>query len=151
MNHQLRINAGLQRVGFFAMMMVVLLHVFTCAWILLTQADSQHNWLLNKIQDLEAKNEFIDIEKDLVKQYFISMYFVMQTITTVGYGDVNPTNSKERVFVISLMLIGVISFSFISGSLSSIIQSYDDQVSAERQTNMRLGKIAKMFRLKQDV
>jgi len=86
-----------------------------------------------KVEGLNEGGEEIDIEKDNVKMYFISLYFVMQTITTVGYGDVSPTNTKERIFIVILMLIGVISFSFISGSLSSIIQSYDDQVSAERE------------------
>jgi hypothetical protein len=86
-----------------------------------------------KVEGLNEGGEEIDIEKDNVKMYFISLYFVMQTITTVGYGDVSPTNTKERIFIVILMLVGVISFSFISGSVSSIVQSYDDQVSAERE------------------
>lgn len=35
MHYRVRINAGLQRIGFFAGMMVVLLHVFTSGWVLL--------------------------------------------------------------------------------------------------------------------
>jgi hypothetical protein len=35
MHYRMRINAGLQRVGFFAGTMVVLLHVFTSGWIML--------------------------------------------------------------------------------------------------------------------
>ena len=49
------------------------------------------------------------------------MYFIVQTITTVGYGDYSPANSLERIFVIVLMLIGVIGFAFMSGALSSIL------------------------------
>lgn len=54
------------------------------------------------------------------------MYFITQTITTVGYGDVNPGNIIERIFVIGLMYVGVIVFSFASGSLGSIMQNYDN-------------------------
>ena len=104
-----------------------------------------------KVEGLNDGGEAIDIEKDNVKMYFISLYFVMQTITTVGYGDVNPTNTKERIFIVILMLIGVISFSFISGSLSSIIQSYDDQVSAEKTRTQRINKIAKQFQLTNEI
>ena len=91
------------------------------------------------------------MEKDHVKMYFISLYFVMQTITTVGYGDVNPTNTKERIFIVALMLIGVISFSFISGSVSSIVQSYDDQVSLERERTQKINKISKQFQLNNSI
>lgn len=104
-----------------------------------------------KVEGLNDGGEAIDIEKDNVKMYFISLYFVMQTITTVGYGDVSPTNTKERIFIVILMLIGVISFSFISGSLSSIIQSYDDQVSAEKTRTQRINKIAKQFQLTNEI
>ena len=37
----------------------------------------------------------------------LSMYFVTQTVTTVGYGDVTPTSTGERLFVILLMIVVV--------------------------------------------
>ncbi len=49
----------------------------------------------------------------------------MATIVTVGYGDISPANTLERFYVVFLMLIGVVSFSFTTGALSSIISSYD--------------------------
>jgi hypothetical protein len=42
-------------------------------------------------------------------------------MTTVGYGDVSGTTTWERVYVILLMLVGVYSFTYISGALASII------------------------------
>ena len=49
------------------------------------------------------------------------------------------------------MLIGVISFSFISGSVSSIVQSYDDQVSLERERTQKINKISKQFQLNNSI
>lgn len=43
----------------------------------------------------------------------------------MGYGDISPANTLERCYVVFLMLIGVVSFSFTTGALSSIITSYD--------------------------
>lgn len=63
------------------------------------------------------------------------MYFVAQTVTTVGYGDFSPTNMVERIFIICLMIIGVIFFSFASASFASILSNYE-QVNAE--LNQRL-------------
>jgi len=46
-------------------------------------------------------------------------------MTTVGYGDISGQNNLERFVSIFIMLVGVISFSFATGSLSSIMSSYD--------------------------
>ncbi len=54
-----------------------------------------------------------------------SLYFTVTTIVTVGYGDITPYNSTEKCFVITLMIIGVMAFSFTTGAISSIIASYD--------------------------
>lgn len=54
-----------------------------------------------------------------------SFYFTVTTIVTVGYGDITAVNTGERMIAIFLMIIGVISFSFATGSLSSIISNYD--------------------------
>lgn len=57
--------------------------------------------------------------------YVISLYWAVQTATTVGYGDVNSINSAERLFCAVMMIIGVIAFSFANGALTSIISNYD--------------------------
>ena len=46
-------------------------------------------------------------------------------MTTVGYGDMSAGTTVERVFCILLMVIGVIVFTFISGSLSSVLSNFD--------------------------
>ena len=113
--------------GFFTLLMLIMCQVTASLWIMLSQFD-EHNWLKLRIQDYIDSGENIDIDKDYFKIYFVALYFVIQTIATVGYGDVNPQNTKERIFVIFLMLVGVIAFSFVSGAISSILMSYDEQV-----------------------
>jgi hypothetical protein len=54
-----------------------------------------------------------------------SFYFTVTTVLTVGYGDISANNIGEKLYCILLMLIGVMSFSFATGALSSIISSYD--------------------------
>lgn len=36
-----------------------------------------------------------------------SLYFTVVTITTVGYGDLHPTNAASKVFTIFLIFMGV--------------------------------------------
>ena len=67
--------------------------------------------------------------------YITSFYFTTTTILTVGYGDISAINATEKLLCILLMIIGVISFSFATGSLSSIIANYD---SSEAQLKEKL-------------
>ena len=53
--------------------------------------------------------------------YTIGLYWTVTTITTVGYGDISATNTAERIVASIIMIIGVIAFSYSTGSLSSII------------------------------
>ena len=59
--------------------------------------------------------------------YCVSLYWMIQTITTVGYGDIGGQNNYERMFCCIIMIIGVISFSFANGSLAAIISQMDAQ------------------------
>jgi hypothetical protein len=65
----------------------------------------------------------------------------MQTLTTVGYGDVSLGSSTERFFVILLQFVGIILFSFASGSLTTIIANYDSENAKNREKTDILNKI----------
>ena len=57
--------------------------------------------------------------------YVTSFYFTVTTIVTVGYGDITPVSIMEKILCIFLMITGVIGFSFVTGSLASLIQNED--------------------------
>jgi len=59
--------------------------------------------------------------------YVTAFYFTVTTLVTVGYGDITAYSFEEKIFAIFLMLLGVVSFSFATGSIASIITSYDSQ------------------------
>ena len=42
--------------------------------------------------------------------YTISMYFVTTVFSTVGFGDIGPANSSERICCMFLMLTGIVVF-----------------------------------------
>jgi hypothetical protein len=61
----------------------------------------------------------------------VAFYYTLTTVTTVGYGDISATTSEERVLGIISMVIGVITFSYATGSLSSILASVDNSSAEE--------------------
>jgi len=69
--------------------------------------------------------EFADDDLDNKDVYLTSLYWTLTTVTTVGYGDIHGVLPSEKIFNAVIMLIGVIAFSFVNGSLASILSNYD--------------------------
>jgi voltage-gated potassium channel len=59
--------------------------------------------------------------------YILSIYFMMTTISTIGYGDIVGTTALQRVYVIILMIFGVIFFTLLSGAIASYLTAIDQQ------------------------
>ena len=81
----------------------------------------------------------------------MSLYFVATTVTTVGYGDIGPSNGTERFFVNILMFIGVCVFAFASGALSSVLQNQDQSNAEQQEKLLVLNKIRKQFGLSDEL
>ena len=71
---------------------------------------------------------FIDAES--FTHYLISYSWALQTIATVGFGDIEPGTPIERVIAILWMIMGVGVYSFTIGNLSSIIENMDRRETA---------------------
>ena len=52
---------------------------------------------------------------------FDDFYFVVVTLTTVGYGDVTPHTASEKIITVFLIIIGVFVFSTITAGISSYL------------------------------
>ena len=50
---------------------------------------------------------------------FDSLWFVVATLTTVGYGDVLPNTMVGKIISLVLLIVGVLIFSAITGAISS--------------------------------
>jgi len=112
MEQFLNIGVGMQRLLGFFFSFFILIHIVACLWIMTAQFVDN------------ATGTWMEGDIFLMKQgekYLTSVYFTVTTITTVGYGDVSISTKMEKIFCIMIMLIGVIAFSFASGSLASIL------------------------------
>lgn len=96
----------------------MIIHNMACLWIMAAKMSGEYNWIAAYENGVAIEGYF--------EEYLIAFYFISTTITTVGYGDISAKNSVERVFSIFMLFVGVMCFSFASGSLTSIITSYDN-------------------------
>lgn len=136
------ISATFERLFFFLLIFFTLIHVCSCMFIFTAHYDkSQANWIEDKgYSDYSA-----------FELYITSMYFTVTTITTVGYGDISAQNTAERIFCVFLMLLGVISFSFSTGSLSSVMSSYDASQASYREKLTVLTEIHSKYNISQNL
>ena len=70
-----------------------------------------------------------------------ALYFTVTTVLTVGYGDIHAYNTAERIIAIILMIVGVIAFSFTTGSLTSLLSSYDSSQAKLKEKLSTLNEI----------
>ncbi len=92
----------------FLIIIISIFHVFICFHIFLGK-QSYPNWI---ISNNLINSSFIDI-------YIASFYFIITTITTVGYGDIVCISFAEVIFQIILLTIGIIAYSWIVSSVSN--------------------------------
>lgn len=52
-------------------------------------------------------------------------YFVLTTLSTVGYGDYHPISNVEMIITSLVMLGGVAFFSYIMSNFIEILSNYD--------------------------
>lgn len=60
-------------------------------------------------------------EDSMIQNLFDAIWWLLVTISTVGYGDVYPTTEWGRVVNILTLFVGVIFFSTMSGSVASVL------------------------------
>ena len=60
-----------------------------------------------------------------------ALWWASQTVTTVGYGDVTPTNVSGRIVGVFVMLYGI---AFVTVSVAAITSIFVARASAERGT-----------------
>jgi len=70
------------------------------------------------------------VDPDTFPNVWLGMWWALQTVTTVGYGDVVPAGTAGKVIAAFLMLGGLSLFAVVTGAVTSIFVA---QAQAERQ------------------
>lgn len=98
--------------SFRALIVLSLLAAFIAAIVLFAHVE-----LLKRPEILKQ------IAEQGVHPYFISLYWLVTTITTVGYGDITPLTMQGKIIALFIMVLGVVSLSLIISQVTSRIVS----------------------------
>ena len=86
-------------------------HWFCCAWHLLGVAFSP-SWGDGGGSDGGPQLELPLNEMAIGDAYVVSIYWAVTTMSTIGYGDIKPTNTAERLFAMFVMFVGAGIFTY---------------------------------------
>jgi len=103
----------------FVRLMVILcsaIHILACLWVFIGRRQ-QGSWI-----DVHSPDEEFDNE---VNVFIASVYWVVTTLTTVGYGDFKGYTVYEYIFQIGVEFIGIGMFAMFMGQVNEFM----DQVS----------------------
>mmetsp|Transcript_29358 Transcript_29358/g.95665 ORF Transcript_29358/g.95665 Transcript_29358/m.95665 type:complete len:662 (+) Transcript_29358:116-2101(+) len=122
------IKYGLLKLTKFIVATTLVAHWMGCLWHLVQQIEAgKCSWVASYFGD-ECDRYALEVSAS--ERYITSLYLSVMTISTVGYGDVTPETTAERVFLIIAMLTGASIYAYVVGSICGIIASMDQKEQA---------------------
>ena len=141
LRHDLNVSENILKVGKLIFLLFLACHWFGCIWFLIAlYGDDGTNWATDSTsQSL--------LDADPLTQYIAALYWACFTLTTVGYGDIYPTNRLEQVFTTFVLICGTGTYTFVIGNLEEIVAQHDVTSSLFQQRITTLQEYMKMRRL----
>jgi len=87
-------------------------HSMACIWRQVQRADTAR----------ESPLPGMSSNADVQDQYIADVYWVVATMTTVGYGDIYPCGTYGRVYATLCMLMGSVFFGFVMSTVSQVFE-----------------------------
>ena len=95
-----------------SLIFIGIIHCFVCLHIFIGK-HSYSNWLIKTNSE----------NYSIFNLYIESLYFLVTTLTTVGYGDITCSSFSERIFQIVLLAVGSIFYSYIISTIGNYIKN----------------------------
>eukprot|EP01025_Chloroclados_australasicus_P005746 TRINITY_DN11800_c0_g1_i1.p1 TRINITY_DN11800_c0_g1~~TRINITY_DN11800_c0_g1_i1.p1 ORF type:complete len:657 (-),score=55.60 TRINITY_DN11800_c0_g1_i1:655-2625(-) len=121
----------------------VIVNFLGCVWFFVAERTIEwgsgwsNSWIVDELgldPETTTKDEVQDLVSDKKPHFYLaSIYFALTTVTTVGYGDITPSNDPERVTAMIIFMCGVIFFSF---QISSVTELLANATHNQRQAQM---------------
>ena len=92
------------------------IHIVSCIFIFIGK-NEYPNWIIN----------FNHQNKSFIELYLIAIYYTIETITTVGYGDIFCTNVTEKIFGLIMEIFGIVAYSWALTAMINYVKIFTDK------------------------
>ena len=100
----LHINPSVFRMLLFFFLIFLAAHWMACGWIALNPEP---------------------LGDDFQRTYLQALYWVITTMTTVGYGDITPSTNAQIVYAMFVMIGGVGTYGYVIANLANFLRNID--------------------------
>ncbi|KAL4482714.1 hypothetical protein ABPG73_021374 [Tetrahymena malaccensis] len=87
----------------------------------------------------------------IFKRYVYSFYFIVITITTVGYGDIKPISVYEKIYVTIITILGSCIFAYTVNTVGTIFQEIERKKAQSKQRKYELTSYLNQRQVKKDI
>lgn len=128
--YKVAVSAGAQRVVLFTLLLAIVCHVAACLFYSIALGDLSrgisNNWLVRDgLATLSADRDSFTLHESVSFRYVRAIYWSVQTLTTVGFGDLTAWSQSETWFCIFYFLVIALLVSLTLANLTMAITSYD--------------------------
>jgi hyperpolarization activated cyclic nucleotide-gated potassium channel 2 len=127
-------NPQIVNLGVLMVQLFFVAHIFACFWHYITLPQAAGSYPLNWV------DHFGFSDHTIFDKYVTSLYYVIITMLTIGYGDIYATNQLERMYAIMTMLTGGVVFGALVSNITSFIDKRNPQERAYKE-NMKEFKL----------
>jgi len=110
-------RSNIQSITTQFIILFTIMHVIACGWIAIGEHETWGTWLDNFV---------LNRTNDPVTVYITSLYWVVTTLATVGYGDIYGSTEQEYIFTMCVEFIGILVFSIIMSTVNSFLSAQGD-------------------------
>ena len=115
---------------------LLLTHLMACIWIAIGTLDG--GWVEGFVSTQAEVTNNPEVTKYtyMWEIYANAFYFILTTITTVGYGDLGGSTTYELLFSMVVEFVGLTFFSFLTGTISVMFsgdQSFESLINARME------------------
>lgn len=104
-------------------------HFFACIMFSISSTDLGPNSFISSMS-----NKSYEATESTSDFYITSLYWAFSTMTAVGFGDLSPITTHERLFGVITMLLSSLMFGVIIGNIGSLIEKYSIKETERRET-----------------
>lgn len=85
----------------------------------------------------------LDDPESVYSKYIASVYWAIVTMTTVGFGDINATNSEEQAYSIFVFIGGTTLFGYVVGTVIEVVSNSKSLMNREHLMGQKVNAYIK--------